>query len=347
MTAAGLFGIGDFPGSNRHSPVQLSEDGRPLQTSHAGHDDIRAKGNGRYSHWQSWFWFAASDNSNPNTNGRRYGARVNWDGFFTQHARLAAIHVRQYLAHIPNGGEGVTGRTILELGPGSGTGTLYAFAALGARVIGLDPYPQKWSQDWHIPYMQVLARELAREGVLINEEALCSDDTRECVSLTHASVEKIPEFLHGQADIILSTAVLEHVEDMAATVAALAKASKPGALGIHIVDFRDHRDASRPLEYMLLDDEAFEAENKGYYRYVIGNRQTLPRLKALLERGGFHVVAAETFLANDGAYVNDILARIRTSRTRFRDIARPELEVGIGTFVLTRAPGDRTVAAND
>jgi hypothetical protein len=52
------------------------------------HDDIRALGGGRYSHWigsdqgtpdgvlESSLYFSASDNSDPNENGRRYSIRV-------------------------------------------------------------------------------------------------------------------------------------------------------------------------------------------------------------------------------------------------------------------------------
>jgi len=39
---------------------------------HAIHGDIAKQGNGRYSHWGNSLVFSASDNSDPNTNGRSY-----------------------------------------------------------------------------------------------------------------------------------------------------------------------------------------------------------------------------------------------------------------------------------
>jgi pectate lyase len=54
----------------------LTEDGRRLPHAGALHDEIRKSGLGRYSHWGSWLYFAASDNSNPNTNGRKYILRT-------------------------------------------------------------------------------------------------------------------------------------------------------------------------------------------------------------------------------------------------------------------------------
>ncbi len=54
------------------SPWRLLEDGRLLGPPHAQHADISKFGGGRYSHWNSYFFFSTSDNSSPNSNGRRY-----------------------------------------------------------------------------------------------------------------------------------------------------------------------------------------------------------------------------------------------------------------------------------
>jgi hypothetical protein len=54
------------------SAVRLLEDGREIGPAHAPHDDIRAKGSGRYSHWGAKLYLSAADSSDPRTNGRRY-----------------------------------------------------------------------------------------------------------------------------------------------------------------------------------------------------------------------------------------------------------------------------------
>src|SRR6266498_3333627 len=56
--------------------TKLTENGRPLGPGGTLHDDIRQMGQGRYSHWGNSLYFAASDNSNPNTNGRKYILRT-------------------------------------------------------------------------------------------------------------------------------------------------------------------------------------------------------------------------------------------------------------------------------
>ncbi len=55
-----------------NSTLRLYEDGRPLGPAHAIHDNIRKMGQGRFSHWGRALYFSASDNSDPNTNGKRY-----------------------------------------------------------------------------------------------------------------------------------------------------------------------------------------------------------------------------------------------------------------------------------
>jgi hypothetical protein len=54
------------------STLLLLEDGKPMAGAHAGHDEIRYQGGGRYSHWGATLYFSASDNTDPASNGRVY-----------------------------------------------------------------------------------------------------------------------------------------------------------------------------------------------------------------------------------------------------------------------------------
>jgi hypothetical protein len=56
----------------RRSQLMLYEDGRILGLSHVPQDYIVRYGKGRFSHWLDYLYFSASDNSDPNTNGRTY-----------------------------------------------------------------------------------------------------------------------------------------------------------------------------------------------------------------------------------------------------------------------------------
>jgi pectate lyase len=56
----------------RRSDYWLCEDETLLGRHHSEHAAIRDLGEGRYSHWDRALIFSASDNGDPNTNGRRY-----------------------------------------------------------------------------------------------------------------------------------------------------------------------------------------------------------------------------------------------------------------------------------
>lgn len=53
----------------------LWEDGTPLGPPQALHDTIRREGAGAHCIWDEYLYFATSDNSDPNLNGRRYSLR--------------------------------------------------------------------------------------------------------------------------------------------------------------------------------------------------------------------------------------------------------------------------------
>ena len=55
------------------SGILLFEDGRPLCPARSVHQNIRERGQGRYSHWtRSTLYMSASDNTDPRSNGRKY-----------------------------------------------------------------------------------------------------------------------------------------------------------------------------------------------------------------------------------------------------------------------------------
>lgn len=74
-----LHSVCDHKDAHRRSPIVVVEDGRRLGPPHSVHGDIRAKGEGRFSHWNEDLYFSASDGSDPNTNGRVYEIEIHSD----------------------------------------------------------------------------------------------------------------------------------------------------------------------------------------------------------------------------------------------------------------------------
>ena len=54
------------------SGLVLLEDGKPLGPAHSVHQDIRDKGQGRWSHWGGFVYFSSSDGSDPRRNQKKY-----------------------------------------------------------------------------------------------------------------------------------------------------------------------------------------------------------------------------------------------------------------------------------
>jgi hypothetical protein len=68
-----LTGAGDTSEAPIQSNYLVCENSYPLGPAHSLHVDIMNEGKGRFSHWaRGGFIFSASDNSDPNTNGRAY-----------------------------------------------------------------------------------------------------------------------------------------------------------------------------------------------------------------------------------------------------------------------------------
>jgi hypothetical protein len=63
---------GDSSDAPTRSTLQVCENNNLLGPLHTTHAEIVKEGHGRFSHWGSSLVFSASDNSDPNSNGRNY-----------------------------------------------------------------------------------------------------------------------------------------------------------------------------------------------------------------------------------------------------------------------------------
>jgi hypothetical protein len=74
VPAPSLEALSDSGATPTRSTYVVCENGYSLGPGHTVHVEIGTKGQGRFSHWGPVFIFSASDNSDPNTNGRTYRA---------------------------------------------------------------------------------------------------------------------------------------------------------------------------------------------------------------------------------------------------------------------------------
>ncbi|MDQ8728348.1 hypothetical protein [Bradyrhizobium sp. LHD-71] len=64
--------LGDDVNAHIRSRLALFEDGKLQTPAHSAHSRIKSMGRGAYSHWRRELYLSASDNSDPNSNGRDY-----------------------------------------------------------------------------------------------------------------------------------------------------------------------------------------------------------------------------------------------------------------------------------
>lgn len=327
---------GDDVTDPRRSALTLFEDGRELGPAHSSHSEIEVIGGGRYAHWEKTLTFSASDNSDPNSNGRHYEIEISAARYFERWARISASIAAFYVDSL-GGPETFRGRRVLEIGPGREMGAALLMAGLGAKVVCLENHHRGWQPEWHAPFVERLLRLVPSLPFPIDETPLRRSleigafDTA-ILTLLDIALEDLPDSYAGFADIFVSHSVFEHFEDSAAAMAKLRMACAPGAVGAHRVDFRDHHENQKPLEFLLLGDREYDADC-GAYRYGRGNRMRLHEYRRLLE-SLFDEMSFMQELAIDEQYLSDFLPRLRASGTRFADLAKDDLRALGGVFIL-------------
>ncbi len=123
-------------------------------------------------------------------------------------------------------------------------------------------------------------------------------------------------------------ASFEHFKAPLAAVRECARVTAPGGLGLHRIDFRDHRDFSKPL--LRYEGEAWERLHAGTFWYT--NR---------LRKGDFESAFATSDLAVRSVKPSvkapcDATARAALA-PRFRERSADDLEVLSALFAVEKA----------
>jgi len=222
-----------------------------------------------------------------------------------------------YLRLLADRGVAVNGARILELGPGRDFAPQLALAGLGARVTVADRFLANWDRAYH---GELYRRFKARwEGPSEALDAVIAGEGYPPTVITCVAqpAEELVGVADESCDVVLSNAVLEHVYDLPRVWRALARVTRPGGLGIHQIDFRDHWNFDRPLEF-LLHEAAGRQLRVSRGRVGRGNRRRLSDHMICLADAGFQIEQVETNMRVAPEYFGAFLPRLRASSSPYR-----------------------------
>ena len=99
---------------------------------------------------------------------------------------------------------------------------------------------------------------------------------------------------------------------------------RPNGVQSHQVDFRDHKDFDRPLDFLAIDDQKYErifAATCGER----GNRRRPSEMAALLEGNGFVIDQMAIGEPVKPEYLAAFIPKLRVSNSRYKDVSEDDL----------------------
>lgn len=164
------------------------------------------------------------------------------------------------------------GRHVLEYGPGDILGTALLFHAHGAAAVEcVDRFPlQSVSAKNAAVYRALIERLPEPARTRARQAFVVEGDPASGLRPGAVAYRVTPDGLAARAsafDLIVSRAVLEHVNSLDATLRDVARCLKPGGVSVHNVDLRSHNlDRYRPFDFLTWPEAAYRLmySHKGF-----------------------------------------------------------------------------------
>lgn len=271
-----------------------------------------------------------------------------------------------YLGVFPR--DKVTGANVCELGPGNNLGISLLFKCLGANQVHVvDKYLKPWDAENHPAFYRELAQRCLDKFPDANVDPLLktAEQGHEAAPLNiwKDDAEILSGIPDSSLDFCGSWAVLEHLYEPERAFARIGEVTRRGGIGLHQVDFRDHMDFSRPLEFLLyefrwnkmpdretmiwlaerLHDDRKMFADKDWAQNLIrrtcgwyGNSYRHLEYNSLWQKNGFKILNFEANLFAEDAYLDDFIPRLRKSGAPAQSLGKEELKVVSGLYFVKK-----------
>ena len=214
-------------------------------------------------------------------------------------------------------------------------------ACHGAKVLVADRFISPWDPDYHPQFYTLLKESVKNRWTKIDQRPLDRVLSQgqyppEIITLCSCSLEKLSIVWDSGIDIVISNAVVEHLYDLKSAFYHLARVTKPEGLGVHQVDFRDHRDYSHPLEHLLMREDEFYGKFKAQ-QGEFGKRFRPREMQELFELAGFELKEFFPDIFTDERYLDEFLGRLRQAqKSRYRNCPVENLRFLSGRFLAVK-----------
>jgi hypothetical protein len=257
-------------------------------------------------------------------------------------AKYALDIAHSYVEQMPEGRAFLAEKTIVEFGPGINLGTALILACWGARQVTVcDRFQVSFQHNYHVPVYKAIIDLLLKESSAVNISPLRtvlergSHITPELRSEACA-LEELAERYPCTFDISLSNAVFEHLYHPLQAFNSLYSCMSQGSRGYHQVDFRDHRDFTKPLEYLLIDEFSFHVMMRDRH-CECGNRLRPHQMRSMFENAGFSQVEFYPNMWAEPTYLEDFIPRLRASgMSSYSHLDTDLLKIVSGRFVVVK-----------
>lgn len=149
----------------------------------------------------------------------------------------------------------LSGKQVLEYGPGDIPGVALLMVAHGAEsVVCVDRFPMLSLSSTNIEILELLLKNLNSEARYRAES--CFQKKGEPASGFSSRIRYLIRpggisGLHQAVDLVISRAVLEHVNDLPATFNDMYQALRDGGLAVHEIDLKSHGlHRTNPLDFL-------------------------------------------------------------------------------------------------